>query len=173
MKRRSLAARIRECSLLRGEFVTRAGDVTDVYFDKYRFESDPGLLLAVAKRMLKRLPKHCDALAGLEMGGIPVVTMLSHLSGIPAVFVRKEAKTYGTAKFLEGIDGTGRLKMVLVEDVVSTGGALMEAVERLRNEGHRVKRALCVIDRGQGGGEALLAQGVKLKPLFNFDEIAG
>lgn len=159
--------------MLRGEFVTRAGDVTDVYFDKYRFESDPGLLLAVSKRMLKLLPRRCNVLAGLEMGGIPVVTMLSHLSGIPAVFVRKEAKAYGTAKFLEGIDGTARLKVVLVEDVVSTGGALLEAVERIRSEGHSIKRALCVIDRGQGGSEALLAHGVQLKPLFTYDEIAG
>lgn len=173
MKRSKLAKRIRDCSVLRGEFVTRSGAATDIYFDKYRFESDPGLLEEVARRMLPLLPRRCDALAGLEMGGIPVVTMLSHLSGIPALFVRKERKSYGTRNYLEGIEAKEKLRIALVEDVVTTGGALRDALRMMREDGLNVKRALCVVDREQGGREALEAEGVRLKALFRYSDILG
>ena len=98
----TLAQRIRDVSLLTGTFVLRSGAISDAYFDKYLFESDPVLLEQIAQQMLPLIPPGTDILAGLEMGGIPVVTALSHATKLPAAYIRKEAKTYGTAKYAEG-----------------------------------------------------------------------
>jgi|APMI01.1.fsa_nt_gi orotate phosphoribosyltransferase len=87
-----LARAIDATSRLTGEFTLRSGQVATEYFDKYRFESDPVLLRAVAEQMVPLVPEGTELLGGLELGGIPIVTILSSLTGIPAVFVRKEAK---------------------------------------------------------------------------------
>jgi len=91
-----LASRIKSCAQLKGEFTLRSGKVSDTYFDKYFFESDPELLLAICTEMAKLIPKTTDILAGLEMGGIPVVRVLSQVTGLPCAFLRKEAKEHGT-----------------------------------------------------------------------------
>ena len=122
------------------------------YFDKYRFEADPVLLRAVAEHMMPLLPDETDLLGGLELGGIPIVTMLSSLTGIPAVFIRKEAKTYGTCRLAEGAEVAGR-RVTLVEDVLTTGGAVRDATTALRDLGATVDVVLCAIDRsGQPSG---------------------
>src|SRR5450830_967686 len=118
----SLALDIRSASKLSGNFVLRSGKVSDTYFDKYRFESDPKLLKAIAEEMVHLLPADVEVLAGLEMGGIPLVTMLSNITGIPASFIRKEAKDYGTCRYAEGAALKGR-NIVIVEDIVTSGGA--------------------------------------------------
>src|SRR5215471_10672361 len=105
---------------LRGDFVLRSGAHSDEYFDKYLFESDPALLRRVAERMVPLVPSGADLLGGLELGGIPLVTVLSSLTGLPALFVRKQAKSYGTRRLVEGGEPAGR-SVVLVEDVISTG----------------------------------------------------
>ena len=102
MDRAELARNIYTVSHLTGEFTLRSGVVSHEYFDKYRFESDPALLRAIAEAMAEALPQGVDALAGLELGGVPLATMLSQVSGLRALFVRKEAKTYGTCKLAEG-----------------------------------------------------------------------
>src|SRR4051794_27186278 len=121
----SLARRVYDVCHLTGSFTLRSGQVSEEYFDKYLFESDPRLLLDVAKQMASLLPD-CDVLAGMELGGIPIATVMSQLTGLPTVFMRKQAKKYGTCKAAEGpkVDG---LRVVLVEDVVTTGGALLDA----------------------------------------------
>ena len=106
--RKELAARLQTTCMLRGEFVLRSGQVTDFYFDKYLFESDPELLSAVAEQAASLVPDETDLLAGLELGGVPVATALSLATGIPQVLVRKQAKSYGTAKLAEGPDIAGR-----------------------------------------------------------------
>jgi hypothetical protein len=93
-----LASRIKSCPQLKGEFTLRSGKVSDTYFDKYLFESDPELLVAICKEMAKLIPKTTDILAGLELGGIPVVPVLSQVTGLPCAFLRKEAKECGTCK---------------------------------------------------------------------------
>jgi orotate phosphoribosyltransferase len=157
----ALARRLVEVCQLQGHFVLRSGATSTEYFDKYLFESDPTLLLEVATAMVDLLPS-CDALGGMEMGGIPLVTALSQVSGLPAVFVRKAAKDYGTRKAVEGIPVDG-LKVVAVEDVVTTAGALVAGCEQLREAGATVDVALCAIDRDQGGSVALGAHGVALR----------
>lgn len=131
---------------LRGEFTLRSGQVSTEYFDKYRFESDPGLLRRVVEAMVPLVPTDTDLLGGLELGGIPIVTALSSVTGLPALFVRKEAKAYGTRRLAEGAEVSGRT-VTLVEDVLTTGGAVRAAAEALRGLGATVEVVLCAIDR--------------------------
>lgn len=140
---------------LKGSFTLRSGQTADEYFDKYLFESDPALLLRIATRMVDLLPGDADVLAGLELGGVPLATMLSRESGLPTFFVRKQAKTYGTRRIIEGGEPDGRT-VVLVEDVITTGGAARDAAKALRDLGATVTTVVCAIDRS-GDGQALLA----------------
>lgn len=146
---------------LTGEFTLRSGQVATEYFDKYLFESDPALLRRVAEAMAALLPE-CDVLGGMEMGGIPIVAVMSQVTGLPAVFVRKAPKEYGTRKAAEGIAVAGR-RLVAVEDVVTTAGALVNGCLLLRESGALVDTAVCAIDREQGGAENLAAIGVTLR----------
>jgi orotate phosphoribosyltransferase len=168
----SLAARIKQSAKLKGQFTLRSGKVSDTYFDKYQFESQPELLLAIAKEMANLVPLGTEILAGLEMGGIPVVTMLSQVSGLPAAFIRKQPKEYGTCRYAEGSSLAGK-RFVLVEDVVSSGGAIIDALQMLKADGLSPMAAMCVIDRETGGVEALAKAGLPLKALFTFSEVDG
>lgn len=165
-----LASQIKSCARLNGQFVLRSGKVSDTYFDKYQFEADPQLLHAIAKELAQRVPSGTQVLAGLEMGGIPIVTMLSHVTGLPAAFIRKEPKEYGTCRYAEGASLNGR-SFVLVEDVVSSGGAIIDALEKLKADGLTPSGVLCVIDRETGGKEALQKVGLSLTALFTLSQI--
>lgn len=160
-----LAADIYRCSHLTGEFVLRSGEISRHYFDKYLFESDPSLLLRIGRALLPLLPERVDALAGLETGGIPLATVLSQLSGLPALFVRKKAKEYGTRKLAEGGEVKGR-RLLIVEDVVTSGGQIELSSSALRARGAEIDTALCVIDREAGGAARLAAAGIELRALF-------
>ncbi len=166
----SLATRIRHCAKLTGSFTLRSGQVSDTYFDKYQFESQPALLRDIAQELARLVPTGTEVLAGLEMGGIPIVTMLSQVTGLPAAFVRKQPKDYGTCRYAEGASLIGR-RFVLVEDVVSSGGAILDAMALLQADGLRPLAALCVIDRESGGAEALARAGLPLHALFTFSQI--
>ena len=165
-----LARRIYDVSHLTGEFTLRSGATSTEYFDKYRFESDPALLRAIADALVPLVPDGTDALAGLELGGVPLATALSRVTGLPAVFVRKEAKTYGTCQLAEGADVDGR-RLTVVEDVVTSGGQVVASCGDLRERGATVEHALCVIDRQAGGPEALAKINVELRPLFTMQEL--
>lgn len=166
----SLASRINRTARLRGTFTLRSGKTSDTYFDKYQFESEPGLLHEIAESMAPLVPAGTQVLAGLEMGGIPIATMLSFVTGIPAAFVRKEAKTYGTCRYAEGATLVGR-QFILVEDVVSSGGAIIDALSKLKSDGLTPSGAICVIDRGTGGKEALASNGLVLQSLFTLSQV--
>lgn len=170
MERDELASRIYRCAHLEGEFELRSGLRTTEYFDKYRFESDPSLLRAIGEAMLALIPPGPTALAGLELGGIPLVTVLSQLTGLPAMFVRKAPKDYGTRKLAEGADVEGR-NLLIVEDVVTTGGQIIQSTLNLRRQGAQVGHAVIVIDREQGGRENLAREGIELHPLFTMGEL--
>jgi orotate phosphoribosyltransferase len=165
-----LARTIRDVAKLQGTFTLRSGAVSDTYFDKYRFEADPALLRAICEAMVPLIPDDASVLAGLELGGIPIVTELGQLTNLPTAFLRKEAKSYGTCRYAEGADLTGQ-RVVLVEDVVSSGGAIRDQVVRLNGDGIEPTTAVCVIDRESGGREALAARGVELKALFTMSGI--
>jgi orotate phosphoribosyltransferase len=166
----TLAARIHCCARISGRFVLRSGMTSDTYFDKYQFEADPQLLRAIAEAMRPLLPDGTEVVAGLEMGGIPLVTMLSQVSGIPAAFIRKEPKEYGTCRYAEGASLIGK-RFTLVEDVVTKGGAIIDALARLHADRLTPEAVLCVIDRQSGGGEALAKKGLLLRTLYTLEEV--
>jgi orotate phosphoribosyltransferase len=139
--------------------------VSDEYFDKYQFESDPGLLTAIADALAGLVPPGIQALAGLELGGVPVATALSIRTGLPAVFIRKQAKSYGTCRLAEGCEISGR-RLLVVEDVVTSGGQILASAHDLRRSGAIVEDVVCVIDRQAGAEEALAASGLKLRSLL-------
>ncbi|WP_333773486.1 orotate phosphoribosyltransferase [Streptomyces sp. IBSBF 3136] len=170
MTHSDLALRIHAASHLTGEFTLRSGRTATEYFDKYRFEADPVLLDEIARRMAALVPSDTQVLAGLEMGGIPVVTALGRHTGLPCAFVRKQAKPYGTCRLAEGAEVAGR-KVLIVEDVVTSGGQIVLSTADLRTLGARVDGALCVIDRQQGGAEALRAEGIRLKALLTAEDL--
>ncbi|BCJ69841.1 orotate phosphoribosyltransferase [Polymorphospora rubra] len=160
-----LARRVHATARLTGRFELRSGRVTDDYFDKYQFEADPVLLDALAGELAALVPADTEVLAGLEMGGIAVVTALGRHTGLPCAFVRKAAKPYGTARLAEGADVAGR-RVLVVEDVVTSGGQVAVSTRRLRELGARIDAALCVIDRQEGGAEALAAEEIGLRALL-------
>ncbi len=150
---------------LRGEFVLRSGQVASGYFDKYLFEADPRLLGRVAAQMARLLPADTQLLGGLELGGVPLATALSQLTGLPALFVRKQAKAYGTRKLAEGGDPAGK-RVTLVEDVITLGGTVVAAAGALRALGATVTAVVCAIDRSSPGESALAAAGISVLPVL-------
>jgi orotate phosphoribosyltransferase len=150
---------------LTGEFTLRSGQVSSEYFDKYLFEADPQLLLRVARQMVELLPPTTDLLGGLELGGVPIATMVSSLTGRPALFVRKQAKEYGTCKLAEGADVAGR-QVTLIEDVITTGGAVRDATRALREAGAIVEVVVCAIDRSPAGENPLADVGLEVRPVL-------
>jgi orotate phosphoribosyltransferase len=165
-----LAKDIDACCRLRGEFTLRSGQVSHEYFDKYLFEADPALLKRVVARMRGLVPDGTDLLGGLEMGGIPIATVLSAETGLPALFVRKEAKTYGTCKLAEGPDVAGR-RVTLVEDVITTGGAVRDATVKLREYGATVETVVCAIDRSPEGDNPLADVGLEVRSVLTKAEL--
>ena len=170
MQLKELAREIRRRAYLKGDFTLRSGATSNEYFDKYQFESNPKLLRAVADAMVRLIPPDIDVLAGIELGGVPLATMLSQLTGLPTLFVRKQAKTYGTRQLAEGGDIEGRC-IVVVDDVATTAGQIVESANQLRSQGGIVNYAIVVIDRKQGGESKLAGSGIELRSLFSSDEI--
>ena len=170
MTRNDLARRIYQVSHLTGTFKLRSGQVSNEYFDKYLFESDPKLLKAIADGMAKLIPTDTEVLAGLEMGAIPVAAALSLKTGLPAVFVRKKAKEYGTSKFAEGAEVKGK-KVCVIEDVVTTGGQIIMSANDLKSLGAKIDIVVCVIERDPKGRENLAKEGLELRALFTMEEL--
>ena len=168
-ERQALAADISRASRLTGTFTLRSGKVSDQYFDKYRFESDPALLARVAAAMLPLVPADAQVLAGLELGGVPIATAMSLQSGALAAFVRKQAKTYGTCLAVEGSDVADK-RVVMIEDVISTGGAVIDAAALLREAGASIVGVVCVIWRGDGE-PAIAGLGCPVLPAFRMAEL--
>jgi orotate phosphoribosyltransferase len=161
----TLARDIDAACRLTGRFTLRSGQVADTYFDKYLFEAQPALLDRVAAQMLALLPEDTELLGGLELGGIPIATMVSARTGLPALFVRKQAKEYGTCKLAEGPDVSGR-RVTLVEDVITTGGAVRDATRALREAGATVEVVVCAIDRSPEGEDPLADVGLEVRSVL-------
>ena len=165
-----LAADIDATCRLSGEFTLRSGQVSNEYFDKYLFEADPLLLARVAREMAQLLPAETELLGGLEMGGIPIATAISQLTGLPALFVRKEAKQYGTCKLAEGASYDGK-RVTLIEDVITTGGAVRDATRALREGGAVVETVVCAIDRSPDDVDPLADVGLEVRAVLTKAEL--
>lgn len=170
-----LARRIRERAFLEGDFVLRSGRRSSYYLDKYRFETHPDLLRELGERLAagaRELAPEADRLAGPELGAVALTAAASLASGLPFVIVRKEQKNYGTSRRLEGDFAAGE-EVCLVEDVITSGGAAVEAVRALRDAALICRVALCVVDREEGGADALAREAVRLTPLFRAGDVIG
>ena len=164
---------IRRHAYLEGEFVLRSGRTSKYYLDKYRFETQPDVLRALGERISAVVREHADGaarIAGPELGAVALAAAASLASGLPFLIVRKEAKGYGTDNRLEGVFEAGE-SVCLVEDVVTSGGAAISAVEALREAGLRCETAVCVVDREEGGVDELARHAVRLRPLFTASDV--
>ena len=166
----TLAADIDATCRLTGQFTLRSGQVADTYFDKYLFEAQPVLLERVAAQMVDLLPENTELLGGLELGGVPIATMVSAKTGLPALFVRKKAKEYGTAKQMEGDLKDGE-RVLLVEDVLTTGGQVLEAAKTLADAGAKVVRIVAVIDRMEGARQNIEQAGYEMAALVTTKDL--
>jgi len=168
-----LALRLREHALLEGDFVLRSGRRSQYYLDKYRFSTQPDLLRELGERIAAAVREHePDAvrLAAPALGAVPLAAAASLASGLPFMIVREEAKDHGTANRIEGVFRQGEC-VCLVEDVVTSGGAALEAVQALREAELVCRTAVCVVDREEGGADALARKAVRLRPLFRAAEV--
>ncbi len=171
--RDELGAALREHAYLEGDFVLRSGKRSRYYLDKYRFETRPDLLGPLGAHIAAAVAEHepqAARLAGPELGAVPLAAAASLAAGLPFLIVRKEAKGYGTANRLEGVYEPGEC-VCLVEDVVTSGGAAVSAIEALRAAGLTCKTAVCVVDREEGGADALARVAVRLRPLFRVSDL--
>jgi orotate phosphoribosyltransferase len=164
---------LREHAYLEGDFLLRSGKRSRYYLDKYRFETRPELLRELGQRIVAVVREHeSDALrlAAPELGAVTLATAASLESGLPFLIVRGSVKEYGTMNRIEGVHEAGE-RVCVLEDVVTTAGALLEAVEALRDAGLVVETAVCVVDREEGGADALATAGVALRPIFTASEL--
>jgi orotate phosphoribosyltransferase len=171
----ALLAAIREHAYLEGDFVLRSGKRSSYYLDKYRFETRPELLEEIGARLAARIAEvepEATRIAGPELGAVALAAAASMASRLPFLIVRGEAKSYGTGNRLEGAFEPGE-RVVLVEDVVTSGGAAADAVRAVRQAALECRTAICVIDRDEGGVDSLARLGVRLHPLFRAAQISG
>ena len=175
MTRDELRAAIREHAYLEGDFLLRSGRRSRYYLDKYRFATRPELLRTLGESIAACLADHepdAELLAAPELGAVALAAAASLESGLPFLIVRKETKEYGTANRLEGVYEEGQL-VCLVEDVVTSGGAAADAVAAVRGAGLVCRTAVCVVDREEGGVDALARDAVRVRAIFRASEIAG
>ena len=168
----AIARSIAEVALLRGSFTLRSGRTSSFYLDKYLFSTRPellgqigDLLAARIRQVEKDLNQPVVRLAGAELGGIPLVTVASLRTGLPCIFVRNKKKDYGTSKQLEGVINQGDIT-ILVEDVATTAGQALEAVQSLKDSGADVRAVIATIDRQEGARENVEKAGLRFEALF-------
>lgn len=175
MRREELAAAITEHAYLEGDFVLRSGKRSSYYLDKYRFLTSPDLLRVLGEHLSALVAEHePDAvrLAAPELGAVPLTAAVSLASGLPFVIVRNEPKDYGTENRLEGAFESGEL-VCLLEDIVTSAGAAVSALDALREAGLECRTVICVVDREEGGADALARRAARLTPLFTANELVG
>lgn len=170
MDRELLAADVNRACRLQGQFQLRSGQISHEYFDKYLFESDPQLVRRVCEAMVPLIPADTNLLGGLELGGVPLATVLSQLTGIPTLFVRKAAKTYGTRRLAEGADISGKA-ITLIEDVITTGGAVRDATQALRSEHATVSTVICAINRSADPTAVLRDVALTVRAVLTKDDL--
>ncbi len=168
-----LGRRLVDVALLEGDFTLRSGRRSRWYLDKYRFETDPELLRALGERLaaaIRAAEPGGTRIAGPALGAVALAASAAMASGLPFIIVRGETKEYATGNRIEGPYEPGEL-VCLVEDVVTSGGALCEAVEAVRAAGLVVRHAVCVVDREEGGADALARLGVRLAALYRAGDL--
>lgn len=170
MTKEQLAKRIAEVALLRGEFTLRSGRKSNYYLDKYRFETQGDVLTALGKLFAEHVKPGIDRIAGAELGAVPLAAATSMHCGKPCVFIRNQKKEYGTAKQVEGVLNAGETVMI-VEDVMTTGGQVLESCKVLTDMGVKIDRIVGVIDRLEGARENIEKAGYVFEALFTTKDL--
>ncbi len=165
MTQDQLAKRIAEVALLHGDFTLRSGRKSTYYLDKYRFETQPDVLAALGELIAAHVTPATKRIAGPELGAVPLAAAAGMASGKPTVFIRNAKKEYGSSKQIEGILEKGD-SVLLIEDIVTTGGQVVEAIQTLRDAGATVEKVIVVIDRLEGGRDNIVATGAPYESLF-------
>ncbi len=146
-----------------GDFTLTSGKMSNYYVDLKAAFTDPGLLMRVAEE-LGPYTQGYQRMAGTELGAVPVLVALALETGLPYVIIRKETQAHGTGRRYEGEVHEGE-RVLLVEDVTTTGGTVRRAAELLRGEGAVVDHAVCIVDREEGAKENLQAVGITMQAL--------
>ncbi|HAA27746.1 MAG TPA: orotate phosphoribosyltransferase [Cyanobacteria bacterium UBA8553] len=159
-----------------GDFVLSSGQQSSYYINGKQVTLHPQGALAIGRLLLSQLPMDTEAVAGLTLGADPIVSAVSVVSAlenrpIPALIVRKESKGHGTMAYIEGPSLPAGAKVVVLEDVVTTGQSAMKAVDRLREAGYSVEQVIALVDREQGGAEFYQSAKLKFEAVFSIQEI--
>jgi len=165
MTKKELAARIRDASYLEGDFTLRSGRKSKYYLDKYLFETQPEILAALGRMFSTYIHDSTTLIAGAELGGVALAASASMASGKPFVIIRNAKKDYGTSKPYEGRLADAD-SVLLVEDIATTGGQVLEAAKLIRQVGASVERIVAVIDRQEGARENIESAGLAFESLF-------
>ena len=170
MTRDQLAKRIADVALLHGEFILRSGRKSNYYLDKYRFETQPDVLIELGKLFASKVTPAVQRIAGAELGAVSLAAATAMACGKPFVIVRNQKKDYGTSKLVEGILNPGETVMI-VEDVMTTGGQVLEAVKSLQEAGAKIDRIVAVIDRLEGARQNIESAGYIFESLFTTTDL--
>lgn len=170
MTHRELAEKVRGAAYLEGEFTLRSGRKSTFYLDKYLFETQPEILRELGAEFGRRVGPRTTLIAGAELGGVALAAAASMASGKPFVIIRNAKKDYGTSKMFEGRLNKGDV-VLLVEDVATTGGQVLEAAKVIREAGASVEKIVAVIDRGEGARENIEKAGFVFEAILNSEDL--
>jgi orotate phosphoribosyltransferase len=170
MNRTELIKRIKETAYLEGDFVLRSGKRSKYYLDKYLFETCPDILRALGKEFAKHVTGGVTLIAGAELGGVALAAATAMQTGKKWIIVRQSRKDHGTGKLIEGVLKPGDV-VLLVEDIATTGGQVLEAAKVITEAGAKIKKIVCVIDRRQGAAENITQAGYKFEAILTKDDL--
>ncbi|MBN1787759.1 MAG: orotate phosphoribosyltransferase [Sedimentisphaerales bacterium] len=170
MDRQELISRVKETSYLEGDFTLRSGKKSKYYLDKYLFETQPDILEALGGEFAKHAGDDVDVIAGAELGGVALAAAAAMQTGKRWIIIRNSKKDYGTSKMIEGVLNKGEV-VLLVEDIATTGGQVLEAAKIITEAGAKVKKIVCVIDRRQGAGENITGAGYKFESILTKEDL--
>ncbi len=170
MSHHKLAHAIKQAAYLEGDFTLRSGRKSNYYLDKYRFETKPDILRALGEMFTKHTADTTTLIAGAELGGVALAAATSLTANLPFVIVRNAKKSYGTSNLFEGEIAPGD-SVLLVEDIATTGGQVLEAAKAITEHGAKVERIVAVIDRLEGARENIESAGFTFASLFTIHDL--
>ncbi len=170
MTKEQLIDRIKKTAYLEGDFTLRSGKKSKYYLDKYLFETCPDILAALGKEFARHVTEDVTLIAGPELGGVALAAAASMESGTNWVIIRNSKKGYGTSKMVEGVLKADDV-VLLVEDIATTGGQVVEAAKIITEAGATVKKIVCVIDRKQGAEENITEAGFKFESIITKNDL--
>ena len=170
MNRNEFIARVKETAYLTGHFVLRSGRTSNYYLDKYRFETQPDILRYLGAAFAEYKTPQTTLIAGAELGGVALAAATSMATGLPFIIVRNAKKDYGTSKLFEGVLNKGD-HVLIVEDIATTGGQVLEAAQQLTEAGTTVERIVAVIDRLEGARQNIEGAGFAFESLLTSDDL--